>query len=193
MTGTDKLSEDGEIRITNRDMLSGNYREEWYHVDTNLDGIADDRDGFGGMYDFYILCSGNSYSCGNALPYFAGQEGLAAVLGTRPGGGDCMAARFVDAYGRCASYSGMLKLGAEEDGAFVSNEKAVVPDFEMMPSVLDIWNAPWYDAEGIADAVHRYQNGDAVMTYDDVMEKENFSDYLNMLLERIGQDLEEAG
>ena len=37
---------------------------------SNLDGTADDADGFGGQYEFYILCSGSSYSCGNALPYF---------------------------------------------------------------------------------------------------------------------------
>ena len=61
------LSEDGEVTITDRDLVAGNYREECYHVDTNLDGIADDQDGYGGQYDFYIMCSMISILCAAAL------------------------------------------------------------------------------------------------------------------------------
>ena len=148
------LSEDGEVKFTNQDLIAGNYREEYYHVDTNLDGVADDNDGYGGQYDFYIMCSGNSYSCGNALPYYAQQQGLAKIIGTAPGGGDCIVGYFIDAYGRCAYYSGPLKLGTLSGSDFVSNEKATVPDLNMMPSIFDITNVPWFNAEGITDAVH---------------------------------------
>ena len=179
------LSEDGEVKITSKDMMAGNYREEYYHVDTNLDGVADDQDGFGGQYDFYILCSGSSYSCGTALPYFAQQNGLAAIIGTRPGGGDCVVGSFVDAYGRCAAYSGMLKLGKDEDGEFVSDEKATVPDLNMMPSFWDISYVPWFDPEGIADAVHQYQEGATEIVYNDKDDSEKISDLLLGFLEKM--------
>ena len=179
------LSEDGEVRITDRNMLSGNYREECYHVDTNLDGIADDQDGFGGQYDFYVLCSGSSYSCGNALPYYAQQGSLATVIGAKPGGGDCVVANFTDAYGRCAVYSGMLKLGTEDGGVFVSDEKATVPELNMMPSVWNVLSVPWFDAEGIADAVHQYQNGVKELVYNDKSDEEKLTEFLTGLLERI--------
>ena len=179
------LSEDGEVKITNRDMLSENFREEWYHVDTNLDGVADDKDGFGGQYDFYILCSGSSYSCGTAMPYFAQQNGLAKIIGTQPGGGDCVVGSFVDAYGRCAVYSGMLKLGTYEDGEFVSDEKATVVDFNMMPSILDVTYVPWFDPEGIADAVHQYQDGATEAVYTDKDESEKASELLQEILGRM--------
>lgn len=179
------LSEDGEVLITDRDLMSGNYREEWYHVDTNLDGIADEEDGFGGEYNFYIMCSGSSYSCGNALPYFAQQEGLATIIGTHPGGGDCVVGSFVDAYGRCAAYSCMLKLGRETDEGFVSDEKATQPELNMMPSIWDIQYAPWFDAEGIADAVHQYENGATEIVYNDMSEGEKFSEFLMSMLERV--------
>ena len=159
------LSEDGEVKFTDRDLMAGNYREECYHVDTNLDGVADDQDGFGGQYDFYIMCTGDSYSCANALPYFAQRDGLAKVIGTNPGGGDCVVGSFVDAYGRCAAYSGMFKLGTEENGTFTSDEKATTVDLNLMPSILDAPGAPWYDPEGIADAVHQYQNGVTEISY----------------------------
>ena len=161
------LSEDGEVEITLRDIMADSYKEERYHVDTNLDGIADDQDGFGGQYDFYILCSGYSYSCANAMPYYAQKNGLAKVIGTNPGGGDCVVASFVDAYGRCAAYSGPLKLGTQEASGFVSDEKATTVDLNMVTSLLDVTSVPWFDPEGIADAVHQYQNGESEITYVD--------------------------
>lgn len=185
------LSEDGEVKITDRDLLTGNYREEWYHVDTNLDGIADDEDGYGGQYNFYILCSGHSYSCGNALPYFAQQEGLATIIGTNPGGGDCVVNYFIDAYGRCAYYSGMLKLGKEDANGFVSNEKATTVDLSMMSSILDIKFVPWFDPEGIANAVHLYQTGVTVLDYSEE-KSEALSDLMQTILEKVAEASEES-
>ena len=186
------LSEDGEVRITLRDLAAGNYKEECYHVDTNLDGIQDDQDGYGGQYEFYIMCSGSSYSCGNALPYFAQKDGLAAIIGTRPGGGDCVVGSFVDAYGRCAAYSGMLKLGEETDGEFVSNEKTTIPDLNMMPSVWDVESVPWYDPDGIADAVHQYQEGATEIIYSDKTEEEKMTEFLMGMLENVEKKMKEA-
>lgn len=186
------LSEDGEVNFTDKDMLTGSYREERYHVDTNLDGVADDQDGFGGQYNFYIMCSGSSYSCGNALPYFAQKDGLAKVIGTMPGGGDCVVGTFVDAYGRCAGFSSMLKLGEETEGGFVSDEKATVLDYNMMPSIVDITLVPWFDAEGIAEAVHNCENGETAAVYSEEEEQEAISQLLMKLLERMPkQDTEE--
>lgn len=125
------LSEDGEVNITYRDLLNQSDVSEYYHVDTNLDGIFDDQDGYGGQYNFYIITSGSSYSCGNALPYFAQKDHLAKVMGQKPGGGDCVVGYYVDASGRVGAISGFLKLGTIKDGEFVSNEDAVEPDLPM--------------------------------------------------------------
>ncbi|SEH33538.1 S41 family peptidase [Selenomonas sp. KH1T6] len=123
------LAPDGEVNLTYFHTLNQNYCSEWYHVDTNLDGKFDARDGFGGQYDFYILTSGFSYSCGNALPFFAQTNGLAKIIGEQPGGGDCAVAPFLDAYGHVANMSGWSKLGRMEDGKFVSDEHAVKVDY----------------------------------------------------------------
>lgn len=180
------LSKDGEALFTNKDLMSGSYREEWYHVDTNLDGVADDQDGFGDQYDFYIMTSGYSYSCGTALPYLAQQSGTAKIIGANPGGGDCVVGMFVDAYGHCAAFSGMMKIGKETDSGFVSDEKAVTLDYDMVPSLLDVGLAPWYDAEGIADAVHKYQSGETAAVYSEEEEGEQISKFFESLFERIG-------
>lgn len=123
------LSPDGEVNLTYYHTLNQNYCSEWYHVDTNLDGKFDARDGFGGQYDFYILTSGYSYSCGNALPFFAQVDGLAKIIGEQPGGGDCVVAPFLNAYGHVARMSGWKKFGRMTDGKFISDEHAVKVDY----------------------------------------------------------------
>ena len=175
------LSKDGEVRLTDLDIVSGSYREECYHVDTNLDGIADSRDGYGGQYDFYIMTSRSSYSCANALPYFAQQAGLAKIIGSKPGGGDCVVGCFTDAYGYCGAFSGMLKLGKQDAKGFVSNEKATEVDFDMVPSILEYDKIPWFDAEGIAEAVRQYKSGKTRMTYDTGDTLEELADLLQEL------------
>ena len=122
------LSPDGEVEITYQDLVNRNYVSEYYHVDTNLDGNFDDQDGYGGQYEFYILTSGSSYSCGTALPYFAQKNKLAKIVGTRPGGGDCVVGFYVDATGRVGGISGFLKLGTMEGDTFISDEDAVEMD-----------------------------------------------------------------
>ena len=123
------LSPDGEVNLTYSHTLNQNYCSEWYHVDTNLDGKFDSRDGFGGQYDFYILTSGFSYSCANALPFYAQLDGLAKIIGEQPGGGDCMVAPFLDAYGHVASMSGWCKFSRMIDGQIISDEHAVKIDY----------------------------------------------------------------
>lgn len=146
------LSEDGEVNITYRDLLNQSDVSEYYHVDTNLDGVFDDQDGYGGQYNFYIITSGSSYSCANALPYFAQKDHLAKVMGQKPGGGDCVVGYYVDAAGRVGAISGFLKLGTITDGAFVSNEDAVDPDLPMTDEeVSEVFFHPDKIAEYIAN------------------------------------------
>ena len=122
------LSPDGEVNLTYQDTLNQNYVSEWYHVDTNLDGEYDDHDGYGGDYNFYIVTTPSSYSCGNALPYFAQVNGWAEIIGALPGGGDCVVSRYADTIGNVAQMSGNLKLGTMTDGSFTSDEYGVTLD-----------------------------------------------------------------
>ena len=123
------LSPDGEVNFTYWHALNKNFCSEWYHVDTNLDGKFDANDGFGGQYDFYIMTSGYSYSCANAMPFFAQANGLAKIIGEQPGGGDCAVGPFLDAYGHVAAMSGWYKFGRMINGSFVSNEHSVKVDY----------------------------------------------------------------
>ena len=84
----------------------------------------------------------------------------------------------------------MLKLGSKENGVFISNEKATEPDLNMMPSVFDIYAVPWFDAEGIADAVHQYQNGKDKILYHEEDESEAMSNALEKIFGGLGKSTE---
>ncbi len=133
------ISPDGEANITYYNTLNKNYCSEWYHVDTNLDGKFDSQDGFGDRYKFYIMTSGVSYSCANALPFYAQEAGLAKIIGEQPGGGDCMVTNFLDAYGNVANMSGIHKFSKIIDGKIVSDEDAVKVDYPFGDQADDLY------------------------------------------------------
>jgi hypothetical protein len=70
--------------------MTGNVFEEDKMIDLNLDGKFDDADK-NVCYDFNfaVLTSQVSYSCGNLVPCIAQQDGI-LVLGETSGGGCCM-------------------------------------------------------------------------------------------------------
>ena len=69
--------------------MTGNLSTTKTYVDTNYDGKFDDTDVFGNKYNFFLLTSPCSFSCGNALPFFCGLAKTAKVIGQRSGGGEC--------------------------------------------------------------------------------------------------------
>lgn len=66
---------------------------EYIKADLNLDGVVNsDDDEFREFVDdlnIAILTSFNSFSCGNALPYGAGERGI-PIIGEQSGGGSCV-------------------------------------------------------------------------------------------------------
>ena len=70
--------------------MTGNVFEEEYTLDLDLDGKFDDADK-NVCYDFNfaVLTSQVSFSCGNLTPCIAQQDGI-LVLGETSGGGCCM-------------------------------------------------------------------------------------------------------
>ena len=153
------LTPDGEVNITYMNTYTGAYNSDWFHVDTNLDGVMDDRDGWGGRYDFYIVTSPSTYSCGNAFAFYAAKQDLAKVIGRQPGGGDCVINLWYDAIGLISSYSGNLKLGIKENGKFVSTEGTVPMTAEWGSGTFAL-DAPWYSPEGIVDFIDRLEAGE---------------------------------
>ncbi len=80
---------DDPVEITVTNTHTGAVITEAIDFDNNLDGSTTDKDSYSGKYNFYILTSEFSFSCGNAFPYIAKDKGYAKIIGHKSGGGDC--------------------------------------------------------------------------------------------------------
>ena len=116
------------------------YREEvdavvtaTLHYDGNLDGVYDAEDVFGDDFEFYILNSTVSFSCGNAFPFFAQKNGFAKMVGTRSGGGECTVATGSLPSGHYFQYSSLAHMGwyETEEGKFYGDEGGCTVDIPL--------------------------------------------------------------
>lgn len=79
----------GDAYIEYDNVLSGQQSHVDYQIDTNFNGIfGDDEDMVPYDFNFGLLTSDYSFSCGNLLPSIAHDKGI-ALMGVRSGGGAC--------------------------------------------------------------------------------------------------------
>ncbi len=83
------ISKDNKAPIYFMDDKSLLVEKDVTSVDANGDEEYDENDCFGNTFKFAILTSGYSFSCGNALPYYASKNGYATIVGQNSGGGEC--------------------------------------------------------------------------------------------------------
>ncbi|MBR3409173.1 MAG: hypothetical protein IKG94_00115, partial [Candidatus Methanomethylophilaceae archaeon] len=93
-----------------------------------------------------------SFSCGNALPYYAVTSGIAETMGTRTGGGECTVDYLTFPFGQTIGHSSSHHVGTydETTGGFVGVEAGVNP--QVMPTV----NV--YDVDEVSKALIKYEN-----------------------------------
>jgi ethanolamine utilization protein EutQ (cupin superfamily) len=119
---------DDPITFTTTNLMTSAVNSEVIQIDNNLDGNFDDKDSYQGKYNFYVMTSGFSFSCGNALPSIAKEYGYAKIIGTRSGGGDCVV------FNACTIDGGSFLMSANasitrKDGTNVDDGVAV--DYEL--------------------------------------------------------------
>ena len=85
------LSKNNSSTVTYVNDLTNTVTKSVHHVDTNNDGVYDEKDCYGNRFKFYILTSPISFSCGNAFPIIAqNQLDNVRIFGTKSGGGECI-------------------------------------------------------------------------------------------------------
>ncbi|MBQ3685574.1 MAG: hypothetical protein II933_04200 [Candidatus Methanomethylophilaceae archaeon] len=105
------MSKDNRAVSYERNGITGSIREYIYRVDSNGDGLYDERDCFGNDFRFYIHTSLYSYSSGNAFPFLAKAYGIAETIGTKSGGGECTAVYNILPFGHQINHSSFEHLG----------------------------------------------------------------------------------
>lgn len=142
------MSSDPTIWVN--DYYSGDAYEEHVKIDLNGDGVpGGEGDTYEGKYQFYVLTSHFSFSCGNAFPGLARAAKSAKIIGERSGGGGSM----VD---NCTSISGYsyttssrsTMLTTDENGNLVENDDGIIVDLALGP-------ATWYRREKINEALQK--------------------------------------
>ena len=127
--------------IMAKDISTGVIKDYHYDVDLNRNGIFGEKeDTLKGQYEFFVLTSDFSFSCGNELPTVAYTDGV-RVIGKRSGGGACPVSTMCDGSGTIYN-SSMPRYFVYPDGEgnYICNDNGVpiLPGYELEPE-------SWYD------------------------------------------------
>jgi hypothetical protein len=103
------------------DVHTGAKNHEFVKADLNLDGKVDYKDsvyrgnffGPAASLNVAILTSFSSFSCGNALPFYAKERGV-KIIGERSGGGSCIVGHGITADGFPYHFSVNSRLSAQD-------------------------------------------------------------------------------
>ncbi len=119
---------DEPVELSFKNNHTGAVSKEAIYVDNDLDGDTEDHDSYAGKYNFYILTSVCSFSCGNAFPCVAKENGWAKIIGSKSGGGDCVVGSGITPDGTQFSMSSNISL-IHEDGTSFDSGASV--DYEL--------------------------------------------------------------
>ena len=108
----------------------GNAINIYVQSDSTGNNVYDADDVFGDDFRVSILVGDASFSCGNALPFFAKKQGLATIIGQRSGGGECAVEEATLPSGHTFLYSSSTHFGWC-NGDFEGDEDGVAPDIEL--------------------------------------------------------------
>ncbi len=105
------LSKDNEAPMYFMEDTTLMVEKDVISVDSNGDNHYDETDCYGNDFNFAFLTSGYSFSCGNALPFYASKNGYAKVIGQTSAGGECAVAESYLPSGEHFYHSSNLHLG----------------------------------------------------------------------------------
>lgn len=113
-----------------RNRTTGEVFENHFIIDLDRDGDVDGDDTYKGKYEFFMLTSRFSFSCGNMLPTFVKSAGMATIFGKQSGGGECSVGAMSSAHGAIFRSSSPFQGGSwDEVKGFVGNESGVPVDY----------------------------------------------------------------
>lgn len=140
--------------FTVKDTINGTIRDYHYKVDLNGDGVFGGAgDTFKDDFNFFVLTSGYSFSCGNALPGIAKNSGV-KIIGERSGGGVSPVGVFMDALGSNLSLSHYYNMTYKDaDGKYVQNDSGIPLDYEF-----PLQEGNWYDPNAVQTFINGIQN-----------------------------------
>ena len=157
---------DGDVYGYHCDANTGAHKKELYEADKNLDGVIDEKDEEI-KYDFNyaIMISGHSFSCGNTTPCLAHELGI-PLLGATSGGGGCNVSML-----GLPGESGIYQCSSAKvmtNSKYESIDGGIAPDVEMITEAEDgSITATLYDPKELAAAVKEYYEASSITEQND--------------------------
>lgn len=123
------MSKDNKSLMYLRDETDNSIQLYTTRVDSNKDGKYDASDCYGNDFDFFIVTSSYSFSCGNAFPFYAQRADLARIVGIQSGGGECCVFNYTLPTGQSITYSSPYHIGdyVKENDSYVGDENGAFP------------------------------------------------------------------
>ncbi|MBQ2070565.1 MAG: hypothetical protein II467_06525 [Bacilli bacterium] len=138
--------------IVQHDVAMNVVKEYHYKVDLNQNGVyGDEGDTYKGKYNFFLLTSGFSFSCGSLLPAIAHDAGV-KLIGEKGGGGACTVGGFADASGSIYNSSSPAQsCYHDKDDKLINNDDGVPVDYPLDRD-------SWYDLVKLNEFVSNLSN-----------------------------------
>ncbi len=126
---------DDPVTVSIKNPITGAKFTQSVNIDNDLDPTTQ-NDSFAGKFNFYILTSKCSFSCGNAMPCIAKDNGYATIIGETSGGGDCVVSHAVSVEGSTWQMSGTSMIvdkngNSVDTGAAVDHEYPIADFYDM--------------------------------------------------------------
>ena len=113
-----------------RTSMTGEISEVHYSIDLDRNGTKGEvTDTYKGKYDFFLMTSNYSFSCGTAFPTFVKAGHMATIIGETSGGGSCAVGVMSTASGTVLRSSSIFQMGYFVGDTFVLNENGIEPDY----------------------------------------------------------------
>ena len=115
-----------------RDTIEKSIIEYHYKVDLDGNGIGgESSDTYKGKYNFYVLTSDYSFSCGSLFPSSCKSLGCAKIIGLKSGGGACPVSYGSDTVGSLFQISGPSQTMYKHNNSYICNDSGVEVDYEL--------------------------------------------------------------
>ncbi len=119
----------GTSSMASKDMITGAQSMTNYKVDTNLDGVFDEKDTLANRgLNLFCFISGFSYSCANMVPAVFKDSGKVTLIGRTSGGGSCVVSYGSTASGSIFQISSPIRFSFSKNGGFYDVDRGAEPD-----------------------------------------------------------------
>ena len=138
----------GEASMSIKSTMTGAISTGTYRIDTNLDGVFDEKDSVRNK-NLFCLIGPYSFSCGNLVPNIFKASKIVTLLGKQSGGGSCSVLSMSTAYGTLFNISSPRRMSYQKNGSYYDTDTGIDPD------CIIVRPASFYNRQALTDYINK--------------------------------------